>query len=317
MTSVSNADQIAEYQKHDPGSDSLIELLIQDHMGWATSIAKAVARAWNMDWQVDGLDGGAYEGLLFCARRYDPSMGVPFRGYARRRIHESCTEEARKSKVWQQSTGGSETEVESEARELSAKIFDLFPELRDGFLPSAATGSGEDTGIKNSIKQLLTGASLIAIFQESASENQENLIDQKRLVELMAELEPVHQDILWAIYYQGQSMRALAESWGLDDLAIMREHKEILSHLSGRFSEGRMKNGTVPLKVRRGLRTKALDLKKKKEKGSFSKMLSEVMGVAIFFMIMTGWISNFNNSAYVTNLDIVKSIEHNRWGHHG
>lgn len=282
----STAEQTAEYQKYQPGSDDLIQLLIQDHMGWATSIAKAVARAWNLDWQIDGLDGGAYEGLLFCARRYDASMGVPFRGYARRRIHEACTEEARKSKSWQQSTGGAETEAEIEARELSAKIFDLFPELREGFLPSSGTADGEEPNMKNSIKQLLTGASLIATFQESSTENQENLIDQKRLIELVAEMEPVHQDILWAIYYQGQSMRALAESWGLDDLAIIREHKEILVHLSDRFADGRSKKGASPLKVRRGLRTRAMDLKKKKEKGSFSKMLSDLTSVAVFFFAL-------------------------------
>ncbi len=285
------AAEVVEYRGFEPGSEELVQLLIQDHMGWATSIAKAVARAWNLDWQIDGLDGGAYEGLLFCARRFDPSMGVPFRGYARRRIHEACTEEARKSKSWQQSTGGAETEAEMEARELSAKIFDLFPELREGFLPSSGGSSGEDSGMKSSIKQLLTGASLIATFQESASENQENLVDQKRLIELVAELEPVHQDIIWAIYYQGQSMRALAEAWGLDDLAIIREHKEILTHLSERFSDGRSKIGQAPLKVRRGLRTKALDLKKKKEKGSFSKMLSEITSLVVVF-----WTAGFSIS---------------------
>ena len=107
-----------EYSKYTPGSEEFIARLIEDHMGWATSIAKSVARAWNMDWQLDGLDGGAYEGLLFCARRFDPARGVPFRGYARRRIHEACTEEARKSKEWQRGTG-SQSEEEVEARELS------------------------------------------------------------------------------------------------------------------------------------------------------------------------------------------------------
>lgn len=285
---MSKVEQVELYKDLKIGSDELVNQLVQDHLGWATSIAKSVARAWNLDWQIDGLDGGAYEGLLFCARRYDPSMGVPFRGYARRRIHEACTEEARKSKSWQQSTGGEDTEAELEARELSAKIFDIFPELREGFLPSSKNASDEESGMKNSIKQLLTGASLIASFQDSASENQENLIDQKRVVEIIAELEPVHQDIIWAIYYQGQSMRALAEAWGLDDLAIIREHKEIISHLSERFSENRNKPSSSSLKVRRGLRTKALDLKKKKESGSFSKMLSGVnVSLVLFSSIIT------------------------------
>lgn len=284
-----SSDDLKRYSSFPVGSDEMVNVLVEEHHGWATSIAKSIARGWNLDWQLDGLDGGAYEGLLFCARRYDPAMGVPFRGYARRRIHEACTEEARKSKSWQQSTGGVETEVEMEARELSAKIFDLFPELRDGFLPSGAAGSGNETGIKNSIKQLLTGASLITAFQDSLTDNPENILDHKRLVELMASLEPVHQDILWAIYYQGQSMRALAECWGLDDLAIIREHKEILAHLAECFSQGRTETKIKTLKVRRGLRTKALDLKKKKDQGSFAKILSSM--AVVLFLIATGYVS--------------------------
>ena len=63
-----------DYQGLTAGSDELVNRLVQEHMGWATSIAKAVARAWNMDWQLDGLDGGAYEALLFCARRFGASV---------------------------------------------------------------------------------------------------------------------------------------------------------------------------------------------------------------------------------------------------
>ena len=93
------------YAEHEAGSEKLVELLVEENAGWAASIARSVARAWNMDWQLDGLDGGAYEGLLFCARRYDPTLGVPFRAYARRRIHEASTEEARKSKNWKKGVG--------------------------------------------------------------------------------------------------------------------------------------------------------------------------------------------------------------------
>lgn len=265
------------YEGMTPGSKEMVEQIVQDHMGWAVSIAKNVARAWSLDWQLDGLDGGAYEALVFCAGRFDPAMNVPFRGYARRRIHEACTEEAKKSKAWAQSTGESDSEVEAEARELSAKIFDLFPELRDGFLPSAPGDSqDEDSGMKGSIKQLITGASLISAFSESNTENQENLVDHKRLVELLSTLEPVHQDILWSIYYQGLSMRAVADLWGLDDLAIVREHKEIIEFLSKKIGD-RKDPSIGELKVRRGLRVKSIDMKKKKSKGTFSQMLENAL----------------------------------------
>ena len=265
------------YEEFKPGSDELVGQLVEDHMGWATSIAKSVARAWNMDWQLDGLDGGAYEGLLFCAKRFDPTMGVPFRGYARRRIHESCTEEARKSKSWQRGTG-TDSQAEQDAREVSAKLFDVFPELRMGKLPSSSENGGDS--VRNSVRQLLAGASLIAAFNESGKDNPEIALEYKQLVESLSHLEPVHQEIVWAVYYKGQSMRSLAEEWEIDDLSVIREHKEILKHLSNRI-ESPKSNIRTKLKVRRGLRTIAQALRRKKNDGPFSRFM-EAASALIF-----------------------------------
>ncbi len=254
-----------------PGSEEYIAKLTEENMGWATSIAKSVARAWNMDWQLDGLDGGAYEGLLFCARRYDPVRGVPFKGYARRRIHEACTEEARKSKAWQRGTG-SQTNEEQEARELSAKILNVFPELRMGKIPWDEKSSDFKITLRSSVRQLLAGANLLAAFQESISENPELTVEYKQLVEMLAELEPVHQEIIWAVYYQGQSMRSLAEEWKVDDLSVIREHKDLLKFLSKKFEFGKDRNA-VKIKIRRGLRTIAQEMKKTNKVGSFSAIV--------------------------------------------
>lgn len=267
-----------QYLELEIGSDELVNKLVEEHMGWATSIAKAVARSWNMDWQLDGLDGGAYEALLFCARRYDPARGVPFRGYARRRIHEGCTEEARKSKSWQRGTG-SDSPGEQEAREISAKLFDVFPELRDGLLPASAEEGQSDASVRTSIRQLLAGASLIAAFQQSGSENPEIALEYKRLIEILSHLEPVHQHIVWAVYYKGQSMRNLAEEWEIDDLSVIREHKEILANLCTRLEAPKSKL-VKKLKIRRGLRTVAQHLRRQKEEGPFSKFIS----VCILFL---------------------------------
>ena len=283
-----------EYKDLTPGSDALIERIVTDHLGWATSIAKSVARSWNMDWQLDGLDGGAYEGLLFCARRFDPSRGVPFRGYARRRIHEACTEEARKSKSWQRGTGTS-SQQEQDAREVSAKLFDVFPELRSGYLPgseddgsggggSSGGGGGEDSTVRGSVRQLLAGASLLAAFQESGTENPEIALEYKRLITAMASLEPVHQLITWCIYYKGQSMRSLAEEWEIDDLSVIREHREILKYLCGYLESTR---GKVPkkLKVRRGLRTIAQQMRRKKDEGPFASFAAGVAAVVLLPLV--------------------------------
>ena len=263
-----------------PGSEEYVAKLTEENMGWATSIAKSVARAWNMDWQLDGLDGGAYEGLLFCARRYDPARGVPFKGYARRRIHEACTEEARKSKAWQRGTG-SQTSEEQEARELSAKLLNVFPELRMGQIPWDDKSGDFSVTLRSSVRQLLAGANLLAAFQESITENPEMTVEYKQLVEMLAELEPVHQEIIWSVYYKGQSMRSLAEEWKVDDLSVIREHKDLLKFLSKKFEFGKDRNA-VKIKIRRGLRTIAQEMKKTNKVGSFSSIIRSFVYALIF-----------------------------------
>ena len=272
-----------EYKGFEAGSDKLVARLVEENMGWATSIAKAVARAWNMDWQLDGLDGGAYEALLFCARRYDPVRGVPFRAYARRRIHEASTQEARKSKSWQLGVGAN-TQAEQDAREISAKLFDVFPELRDGLMPASGEGESGEDAMRSSVRQMLAGASLIAAFKEAGIGNPESAVEYKRLLSVMAALDPVHQAIIWAVYWQGQSMRSLAEEWEIDDLSVIREHKEILEHLCGQIEQGRAVT-PKPLKVRRGLRAMALQLKRSKQAGHFSDILTKPGGAALMLAI--------------------------------
>lgn len=248
-------------------SEEQVGKLVEENMGWAQAIARSVARAWNLDWQLDGLDGGAYEALLFCARRFDPTLGVPFRAYARKRIHEASTDEARKSKSWQRGVGAN-TEAEQEAREISYRLFEVFPELREGYLPGEDE-SGEES-VRSSIRQLLTSASVIAIFQESGMQNPEKALEYKRLFEGLSALEPIHQSIIWAIYWSGQSMRALAEEWEIDELTIIREHREILKYVQARVSNPKQKI-TKKLKIRPSLRGIAQQMRKKKVEPPFAR----------------------------------------------
>ena len=261
-----------DYAAFEPGSEELVAKLIEDHHGWATSIAKSVARSWNLDWQLDGLDGGAFEGLHFCARRYDPSMGVPFKAYARRRIHEASTEEARKSKSWQRAVGA-DTEVEQNAREVSARLFDVFPELRNGLLPASTEKLDEET-MRTSVTQLLASASVLTTLHELEKGGVEKAVEYKRLVEILSGLEPVHQAILWKVYWEGMSMRGVASEWEIDELNVIREHKQLLSFLIPKL--GNRNKGPEKLKIRPGLRTLAQKLKKDNYDAPFSSLLNQV-----------------------------------------
>ncbi|MBP9839022.1 MAG: hypothetical protein KBC84_09970, partial [Proteobacteria bacterium] len=178
---------------------------------------------------------------------------------------------------WQQGTGAN-TQAEQDAREISAKLFDIFPELRDGLLPM--DGDDEEGGMRGCVRQLLTGASLVAAFREVGINNQESAMEYKQMLKIMSALEPVHQAIIWSVYWQGQSMRSLAEEWELDDLSVIREHKEILQHLSEEMEAGG-KRPPKALKVRRGLKNLVLKLKKNNDKGAFTQMLGNLASIII------------------------------------
>ena len=264
---------VEEYKRYPAGSEELVALIVEHHLGWATSIAKSVARAWRMDWQLDGLDGGAYEALLFCAGRYDPARGIPFRGYARRRIHESSTEEARKSKSWQRGTGTA-NRLEQESRQISARLFEIFPELREGFLPSGDAEEGE-MSVSGSIRELLSGAAMVAAFRNVGTDNPEIATEYKRLAEILSELEVVHQEIIWEMYYNGLSMRSIADDWSVDDLSVIREHKVLLEYLADRIEGGKAKRQQI--KPRRGLNAIVERFAEENKQGSFSSLVNQLL----------------------------------------
>ena len=249
--------------------DEANELVIE-HQGWGESIARSVARAWNLDWQLDGLDGAAMEALIFCARRFQPGRGVPFKGYARKRIHEAASEAARKSKGWQKGLGA-QTAEDQRARDVSAELLNVFPELRTNEMPFDDEGGG-DGSARAAIRQLLVGASLIAVRQGMDTAPQDEVLDYKRMIEVIAQLEPVHQLILWKVYWEGLSLRNLAAEWDTDGLNVIREHKTLIDYMHKNLSLG--KQFLQKPKVRPGLRNKAAEMKKAKDVGPFAVLMS-------------------------------------------
>lgn len=247
------------------------DALVVEHCGWAESIARSVARAWNMDWKLDGLDGAALEALIFCARRFQPDRGVPFKGYARKRIHEASTEAARRSRGWKLGSS-TESREQQRAREVSAELLQIFPELRDGELPSGGDdGGGGGDDVRGSIRQLLVGASIVAAKQGTMSDQPDELVDIKRTVMFIANLDLVHQVVLYKIYWEGLSMRSVAAEWETDELNIIREHKVLLGYLQKCMSKG--KSGAPP-KLRPGLKGIALKLKRECPAAPFERFIS-------------------------------------------
>ncbi|MGI6524301.1 MAG: hypothetical protein ACOX2O_03270 [Bdellovibrionota bacterium] len=244
--------------------------LILEHRGWAESIAKSVARSWNLDWQLDGLDGAAMEALIFCARRFDPARGVPFKGYARKRIHEAATEASRRSKGWRRG-GNTSARTERLAREVSVELFNIFPELHAGLLPYAGDeDADQDTRI--ALQRLLIGASVIATKQGIEAALPDDALDFKRMIESICSMEPLHQTLIWKVYWEGFSLRSVAGEWETDELNVIREHKVILDYLQKFFGKGR--NTKCP-RIRPGLREVAVKLKRQDNMVDFSQIMTK------------------------------------------
>jgi hypothetical protein len=262
-----------ETQKSNRLSEDEANALVVENQGWAESIARAVARGWNMDWRLDGLDGAAMEALIFCSRRFDPTRGIPFRGYARKRIHEAATEAARKTKGWLRGSSG-KASAEAKAREVSAELYGVFPELRDGYLPAQESGGGDDADCRSAIRELLIGASVIATKQAAATDPlPDELLDYRRMVTVMASLEPTHQWLLYRVYWDGISLRNVAVEWDTDGLNVMREHKVLLLFLQKSMALG--KPAPKP-KVRPGLKPLVIKFQKEGSKGPFTEVLTNV-----------------------------------------
>lgn len=241
-------------------------LLVEEHKGWAESIIRSVARAWSLDWQLDGLDGAGMEALIFCARRFQPGRSVPFRGYARRRIHEAASEAARRCRGWKRASASLSPE-KRRAREVAVGLLNVFPELRDGEVPVDAGGD-----MRGTVRQLLMGAALLGSTDTADMASPDELVDFKKMVSIIKTYEEIHQLLLWKVYWEGFSLRKVAAEWETDGLNVIREHKSLLGHLYKSLAVSKSvvpqhKPTTLPKlvrpKVRPGLRSVMTKLKKK------------------------------------------------------
>ena len=71
-----------------------VDALVAEHLGWALAIA-GYHRS-RLPWMVgDEVRSGALEGLVDAARRFDPTRGVAFRCFAKRRIQGAIVDALR------------------------------------------------------------------------------------------------------------------------------------------------------------------------------------------------------------------------------
>ncbi|MCS6962201.1 MAG: hypothetical protein NZT61_06855 [Deltaproteobacteria bacterium] len=246
-----------------------IEKLILENRQWAQVIARNVAKAWRLDPEVDGLISASLEALVECAHRYEVERGIPFRAYARRRVHEAACDAARATKAWKEGQVFSGS-LEAKARSTAYELFKRFPELREGCLPSDATLNS----LRGSVRQLLLGATIIHIKEQQEQDERRDFSDYRRLITAIARLDKIHQWLIWKVYWEGFSLRGLASAWDSDPLTIIREHQVILSYFSNIFLKNLEK--TTPPRVRPSLKKVFARLKLLNQPSPFEEFLKNL-----------------------------------------
>src|SRR5438128_5613895 len=81
-----------------PLADKAVEQrneLVLKHIGLVKSLASRLARRIPAQVEVEELVGVGLVGLIDAASRFEPSLGVPFDAFARRRIHGSMLDALR------------------------------------------------------------------------------------------------------------------------------------------------------------------------------------------------------------------------------
>jgi hypothetical protein len=126
------------------------------------------------------------------------------------------------------------------------------------------SSGNDDADMRSAVRELLVGASIVASRQAVSTDPlPDDLVDYKRMVTVMAVLEPVHQWLLYRVYWDGLSLRTVASEWETDGLNVMREHKVLLA--AG-------KPAPKP-KVRPGLKDLTTKFKREGSNGPFSDVL--------------------------------------------
>jgi len=243
--------------------------LVIIHSNWAKAISKSVARAWSLHYKNDGLESAAFEALIFCSRRFDEEMGVPFKSYARRRVHESATDAARKCKNWVKEEVNNKRTTRL-SKKISADLFELFPHLRTGKL-NFEEGS-ENDNIKVSVKQLLVSACLVATKYGSEFAQPDKIIEYKRMTKVASIMEIIHQLLIWNVYWEGSSLRGVARDWETDELNVIREHTVLLEFLITCLNHP---NQIKPPRIRPGLKNVDKKLKTTHKVGVFTKLINK------------------------------------------
>jgi RNA polymerase sigma factor for flagellar operon FliA len=220
------------------GSQSAREKLFGRHIGFASSIARRHFREKNHgDLELADLQQWAYAGLLEAIERFDPERGIPFRGYAARRVSGSILNGVgQMSEVREQLSARGRIERDR-LRSLTLREPDA-PEAREAILALADLVGGLAVGF------MLEGTGLFVDDEEAVVGRPVTAYDSAEWRELIQRLEAElaalperEQTILRHHYLAGVGFDQIAALLGVSKGRISQLHRAALARLRLRLSQ--------------------------------------------------------------------------------
>jgi RNA polymerase sigma factor for flagellar operon FliA len=189
------------------------------------------------------LRSAGYEGLVEAAQRYDPSMGVPFSGFAHPRIRGAMIDLARKAAP------------AVRRRSRAMKVLEATQALLEQAQKGQALRGGQDT--RSLAERVRAAADLVerttaAVIASKAAPSDPDTVAQgatsaedavvqvqlrHHLTRAVADLPEPDRSLIDAVYEQGLSMAEYGVQIGKSRSTVCRQHARILSVLAKRMRD--------------------------------------------------------------------------------
>jgi len=224
--------------------------LVVQHIGLVKSIARRMAQRVPSQVEVSELMGVGMIGLVDAAGRYEPSLGVPFEAYARRRVHGAMLDSLRRLDGVPRAVRRQRREVDAAISRLRhelqrepteeeiAQALHLSPEeyeraLRQVQLAEAASVRPIDSGAGD--------ASSLLEFAVDPEEGPQVRLERaelkQHLARAIAELPDRERQIL-ALYYQEElSLAEIGEVIGVGESRVSQLRTQAIARLRTRLRE--------------------------------------------------------------------------------
>jgi RNA polymerase sigma factor FliA len=230
-----------------PTTQPSIDSLITSHLDLVPIIARQVMRSLGvqMNFQEE-LEGYGREGLVFAAKRFDPTRGIPFRSFANYRIRGSMIDALRKESTLPRKSRERLKQLES-TNELNEQASE------ENAAPAAQSSSASDMDhrlavhLGNLATAMATGLlaerghegeSSVAIDDGLSPEEEVSRAELRKLLKsAIATLGDQEQVLINRHYFQGDRFDMVAAELGLSKSWASRIHTRAIAKITKYFNE--------------------------------------------------------------------------------